>query len=47
MATTSFEDFYKVPNLKFDISRLRGDLEKILKDKTKSQMTRTPLKVII
>tara|TARA_B100001778_G_C18558327_1_gene616547 strand:- start:772 stop:1401 length:630 start_codon:yes stop_codon:yes gene_type:complete len=27
------EDFYKVPYLKFDISRLRSDLEKILKKK--------------
>ena len=33
MAEVSFEDFYKVPNLKFDISRLRGDLDKILKIK--------------
>ena len=33
MAITSFEDFYEVPNLNFDISRLRKDLEKILKDK--------------
>ena len=33
MPTTNFEDFYEVPNLNFDISRLRADLEKILKDK--------------
>ena len=33
MATTSFEDFYEVPNLNFDISRLREDLDKILKYK--------------
>ena len=33
MAEVSFEDFYKVPDLKFDISRLRGDLDKILKIK--------------
>ena len=29
----SFEDFYEVPNLKFDIDRLRKDLEIILKEK--------------
>ena len=29
----SFEDFYEVPNLKFDIERLRFDLEKILEEK--------------
>ena len=33
MAEVSFEDFYKVPNLKFDISRLREDLDKVLKIK--------------
>ena len=33
MATTSFEDFYQVPNLDFDISRLRKDLNKILEKK--------------
>ena len=33
MVTTSFEDFYEVPNLNFDISRLRADLYKILKAK--------------
>ena len=27
---TSFNDFYQVPNLKFDIGRLRSDLERIL-----------------
>ena len=31
MVTTNFEDFYEVPNLNFDISRLRNDLDKILK----------------
>ena len=31
MAQVSFEDFYKIPNLKFDIARLRKDLDKILK----------------
>ena len=30
----SFEDFYEVPDLKFDIERLRADLEKILEEKT-------------
>ena len=30
MDQVSFEDFYKVPNLKFDISKLRKDLEIIL-----------------
>ena len=29
----SFEDFYEVPNLKFDIKRLRADLDKILEEK--------------
>ena len=33
MATTSFEDFYQVPNLNFDITKLRTDLDKILKSK--------------
>ena len=33
MVTTNFEDFYEVPDLNFDISRLRKDLEKILKNK--------------
>ena len=33
MTKVSFEDFYKVPDLKFNISRLRLDLEKILKQK--------------
>ena len=33
MATVSFEDFYEVPNLNFDITRLRRDLEKILENK--------------
>ena len=31
MTQVSFEDFYKVPNLKFDIFKLRKDLEVILK----------------
>ena len=33
MTTVSFEDFYEVPNLNFDISRLKSDLNKILKNK--------------
>ena len=33
MVTANFEDFYEVPNLNFDISRLRNDLNKILKSK--------------
>tara|TARA_B100000965_G_C19516444_1_gene724432 strand:+ start:467 stop:1063 length:597 start_codon:yes stop_codon:yes gene_type:complete len=33
MATVSFEDFYQVPDLNFDISKLREDLEKILTKK--------------
>ena len=33
MTELSFEDFYKVPELKFDISRLRNDLESILEKK--------------
>ena len=31
MATVNFEDFYEVPNLNFDISKLKDDLDKILK----------------
>ena len=33
MATVSFEDFYEVPKLNFDISKLRRDLDKILLEK--------------
>ena len=33
MAEVSFEDFYQVPNLKFDISRLKQDLERVLERK--------------
>ncbi len=33
MAATIFKDFYEVPNLNFDISKLREDLDKILKNK--------------
>ena len=33
MTNVSFEDFYKVPDLKFNIFRLRNDLEKILEQK--------------
>ena len=31
MGQVSFDDFYQVPNLKFDILRLRSDLEIVLK----------------
>ena len=31
MATANFEDFYEVPNLNFDVSKLKNDLDKILK----------------
>jgi len=33
MATVSFDDFYQVPELSFDILKLRRDLDKILKNK--------------
>ena len=33
MATVSFEDFYQVPDLKFDVSKMRADLDTILKKK--------------
>ena len=33
MSLVSFDDFYQVPNLKFDISRLRSDLEIVLKNR--------------
>ena len=33
IAKVSFEDFYEVPNLQFDILKLRNDLSKILKKK--------------
>ena len=33
MAQVNFEDFYKVPELKFDISKLRNDLNLILENK--------------
>ncbi len=33
MAHVTFDDFYKVPKLKFDLSRLRVDLDQILKKK--------------
>ncbi len=33
MTTTSFEDFFEVPDLNFDISKLRKDLDKILLSK--------------
>ncbi len=33
MAEVSFKDFYQVPDLKFDISKLRKDLDKVLEKK--------------
>jgi len=33
MPTVTFEDFYQVPNLDFDVLRLREDLKKILENK--------------
>ena len=33
MGTANFEDFYQVPNLNFDISKLRNDLDNVLKAK--------------
>ena len=33
MTAASFEDFYQVPDLEFDIVRLRNDLNKILDSK--------------
>ena len=33
MTAVSFEDFYKVPDLEFDIVKLRNDLNKILDSK--------------
>ena len=33
MVQVSFEDFYKVPELKFDISKLRNDLNLVLENK--------------
>ena len=33
MTQVSFEDFYQVPNLKFDITKLRQDLDAVLKSK--------------
>ena len=33
MGNINFEDFYKVPELNFDISKLRKDLEIVLKKK--------------
>ena len=33
MGNINFEDFYKVPELNFDISKLRKDLGTILKKK--------------
>ena len=33
MQNIEFNDFYKVPNVKFDITKLRTALEKVLKKK--------------
>ena len=33
MTTVSFEDFYEVPDLNFDIKRIRNDLDEVLKNK--------------
>ena len=33
MAHLNFSDFYQVPNLKFDIQKMRTDLDVILKKK--------------
>ena len=38
MENLSFEDFYQVPDLKFDVSRLRRDLDGILKKKNKKSL---------
>jgi hypothetical protein len=33
MAHATFEDFYKIPELKFDLTQLKNDLNKVLKKK--------------
>ena len=33
MTSLNFEDFYKVPEIKFDISKLRKDIDAILEKK--------------
>ena len=33
MTQLSFEDFYKVPEMQFDIDRLRQDLDRVLEKK--------------
>ena len=33
MAHLNFSDFYQVPNLKFDVNKMRSDLNKILEKK--------------
>ena len=38
MTQLNFTDFYQVPDLKFDIERLRGDLNKILKKRNFSTL---------
>ena len=32
MAQLNYSDFYQVPDLKFDIKKLREDLDKVLND---------------
>ena len=44
MTQVSFEDFYQVPDLKFDISKLRSDLEVILKSKNFNSLGINPQK---
>ena len=36
MGNVSFEDFYQVTDLKFDVSKLKRDLDGILKKKKES-----------
>ena len=40
MATVSFEDFYEVPDLNFDIARLRKDLDNMELLKTSEEINR-------
>ena len=39
MEKNNFEDFYEVQNLNFDISKLREDLDKVLKNKNGARCT--------
>ena len=38
MTSLNFEDFYKVPEIKFDISKLRKDLDVILEDSSLKEL---------